>query len=87
MANSLRDLHNEDKFLLICGNGIFRMAHSVQGVSPHWDGQPLETHQVLAWVTQSVGCGHWALVRPGDGVVKRRLLTVIANGASPWEAG
>jgi hypothetical protein len=61
------------------------MAHNVQGASPHWDGQPLETDQVSLdslkrWLR------HWALVRHRDGV-ERCLLTAIANGASPGEVG
>jgi hypothetical protein len=64
-------------------HGVFQMAHNVQGASPHWDGQPLETDQVSLdslkrWLR------HWALVRHRDGA-ERCLLTAIANGASPGE--
>ena len=84
MANLLPHLENDEKFLPLW-HGIFQMAHSVQGASPHWDGQPLETDQVSLdslkrWLR------HWALVRHRDGV-ERCLLTAIANGASPGEVG
>ena len=82
MANLLPHLENEEKFLPLW-HGVFQMAHNVQGASPHWDGQPLETDQVSLdslkrWLR------HWALVRHRDGV-EGCLLTAIANGASPGE--
>jgi RNA polymerase sigma factor (sigma-70 family) len=82
MANLLPHLENEEKFLPLW-HGVVQMAHNVQGASPHWDGQPLETDQVSLdslkrWLR------HWALVRHRDGV-ERCLLTAIANGASPGE--
>jgi hypothetical protein len=82
MANLLPRLAAEEKFLPLW-HGIVQMAHTVQGASPHWDGQPLETDQVSLdslkrWLR------HWALVRHRDGV-ERCLLTAIANGASPGE--
>ena len=82
MANLLPHLESEERFLPLW-HGISQMAHSVQGASPHWDGQPLETDQVSLdslkrWLR------HWALVRHRDGA-ERCLLTAIANGASPGE--
>ena len=60
----------EEKFLPLW-HGVFQMAHSVHGASPHWDGQPLETDQVSLdslkrWLR------HWALVRHRDGVERTR---------------
>jgi nitrite reductase/ring-hydroxylating ferredoxin subunit len=82
MANLLPHLENEEMFLPLW-HGVFQMAHNVQGASPHWDGQPLETDQVSLdslkrWLR------HWALVRHRDGA-ERCLLTAITNGASPGE--
>jgi len=82
MANLLPHLEREDRFLPLW-HGIFQMAHDIQGASPHWDGQPLETDQVSLdslkrWLR------HWAQVRHRDGA-ERCLLTAIANGASPGE--
>jgi hypothetical protein len=82
MANLLPHLEADEKFLPLW-HGVSRMAHTVQGASPHWDGQPLETDQVSLdslrrWLR------HWALVRHREGV-ERCLLTAIASGASPGE--
>jgi hypothetical protein len=82
MANLLPHLEGEEKFLPLW-HGVFQMAHNVQGASPHWDRQPLESDQVSLdslkrWLR------HWALVRHRDGA-ERCLLTAIANGASPGE--
>jgi nitrite reductase/ring-hydroxylating ferredoxin subunit len=81
-ANLLPHLERDEKFLPLW-HGVFEMAHNVQGSSPHWDRQPLETDQVSLdslkrWLR------HWALVRHRDGA-ERCLLTAIANGASPGE--
>jgi hypothetical protein len=82
MANLLPHLEGEEKFLPLW-HGVFQMAHNVQGASPHWDRQPLESDQVSLdslkrWLR------HWALVRHRDGT-ERCLLTAIANGSSPGE--
>jgi hypothetical protein len=82
MANLLPHLESGEKFLPLW-HGVSRMAHNIEGASPHWDGQPLDTDQVSLeslrrWLR------HWALVRHRDGA-ERCLLTAIANGASPGE--
>jgi len=82
MANLLPHLESQEKFLPLW-HGIFQMADNLQGASPHWDRQPLETDQ-LSIDSLKGWLRHWALVRHRDGA-ERCLLTAIANGASPGE--